>query len=665
MKQFSGLWTDIARRAADNVEQIEQLVKDAQPILEAAVHIPQTGIASWNLYYFCPHHGVRLTWQADSPHQHACPVDGETFSGEPWDGAWWREMNGRNASACQQLGLLWRLTGETPYRDKVRMLLMGYADVYPDYKVHGDIPHNGPGKMNAQTLCEANCILDMALGYDFIRDSLPPGEQQHIGEILLRCAATFLRAHRSPQIHNHEVKISAALGVQGFVLEDESLLDFAVNQPYGLRWQLEHGLLAEGLWFEGSIHYHYYALQGFFAFEKLARGTHWSLLDGPWYPRMLSFPLSLVLPDGTFPRLNDCLAGQEKLYHRDLYEFAWFIWHDPLYASVLQLTEDEADWRETLLWRDRALPETAINPLPQHSVFAPGAGLTLWRHPQQQLAVLIKHSPWGGEHDHYDRLSLMLWQHNGWLLPDLGTTGYGAKMHYDYYKNSATHNTLSVNQTNQPPANTEVLGWHMGDDYHWIDAEVNWKKPPPTLNSHTRVEWDVEAWREVRFRRRLLWLDDVLIDLSTVENPHRQQLDWTLHLAAKALDQSGMPQPFSLRGPLRDMRDSTVTPLHGCQPRHFSRENDTFALWLAGDGELWQGLAPDNPAIGDLSYLVLRNHLPQARFCCVWDLAKTSPLTEVSVHHTPLGTQLNFWRGERVTHVTLHEDPGLLPEVII
>lgn len=45
--------------------------------------------------------------------------------------------------------------------------------------------------MNAQTLCEANCILEMALGYDFIRDSLTPGEQRHISENLLRCAATF------------------------------------------------------------------------------------------------------------------------------------------------------------------------------------------------------------------------------------------------------------------------------------------------------------------------------------------------------------------------------------------------------------------------------------------------------------------------------------------
>ena len=665
MKQFSGLWPDIARRAAGNSGLIERLIKDAQPALNAEVRIPQSGIATWNLYYFCPHHGVRLIWQPDSPHRHCCPVDGEAFSGEPWDGAWWREMNGRNASACQQLGLLWQLTGEEVYRDKVRTLLMGYADVYPGYEIHGGIPHNGPGKMNAQTLCEANCILDMALGYDFIQHSLTDGEREHISRNLLRCAATFLQAHRSPQIHNHEVKISAALGVLGFVLEDEDLLEFAVNAPYGLRWQLEHGLLAEGLWFEGSVHYHYYALQGFFAFEKLARNTRWSLLDGPWYPQMLSFPLSLLLPDGTFPRLNDCIAGQEKLHHRDLYEFAWFIWRDPQYAAVLHFTEAQPDERETLLWRDSPLPETTPDLIPQQSLFAPGAGLTLWRRPQQQQAVLIKHSPWGGEHDHYDRLSLMLWQRDGWLLPDLGTTGYGAKMHYDYYKNSATHNTLTVNQTNQPPANAAVLGWHMGDDYLWLDTEVDWGQEPPQLNSHTRVEWDVEAWREVRFRRRLLWLDDVLIDLSIVDNPHRQQLDWTLHLAAQALDQSGTPMPFSLSGPLRHMTESTMTPLYGCQPRHFAREGDTVALWLAGDGELWQGLAPDNPAVSDLSYLVMRNHLPQARFVCLWDLATKSPLTEVSVHHTAIGTQLSFWRGDRVAHVTLYDDPALPPDILL
>lgn len=169
----------------------------------------------------------------------------------------------------------------------------------------------------------------------------------------------------------------------------------------------------------------------------------------------------------------------------------------------------------------------------------------------------------------------------------------------------------------------------------------------------------------MRFRRRLLWLEEVLIDLSTVENPHRQQLDWTLHLAARALDQSGTPQPFSLSGPLRHMANATMTPLNGCQPRHFARDKETVALWLSGDGELWQGLAPDNPAIRDLSYLVMRNHLPQARFVCLWDFANRAPLTEVNVHHTPAGTHITFWRGDRVTHVTLYDDPGKKPDAIL
>jgi hypothetical protein len=71
-----------------------------------------------------------------------------------------------------------------------------------------------------------------------------------------------------------------------------------------------------------------------------------------------------------------------------------------------------------------------------------------------QQALLIKHSPWG-EHDHYDRLGLMLWHRNGWLLTDMGTTGYGAKMHYDYYKNSATQYAL---RKSEQPASGQSAG---------------------------------------------------------------------------------------------------------------------------------------------------------------------------------------------------------------
>lgn len=660
MKQFIHRWDAIRERALRS-SQVEVLINQMEPIIGTPPQVPETGVASWNLYYFCPEHSVRLVWDRHCPTQHRCPVDNRLFSGEPYDSAWWREMNGRNALACYQLGLLWRLTGDKRYAEKAAEILSRYADYYPDYQVHGNIPHNGPGKMNAQTLCEANCLLDMALGYDFIADTLSASEQQHICQRLLREAALFLMAHRSPQIHNHEVKISAAVAVIGFILEDDAMIDFAVNQPYGLRWQLEHGLLKEGLWFEGSIHYHYYALQGFMAFEKLAYGTDWSLRHLPYYRQMLDFPLSLLMPDGTFPRLNDCIAGQEKLHQRDIYEFAWFLYHAPRYAQVLDFLGHATEDIHTLLWRDRAIPEQSKPLIPEESLYAPGAGISLWRKPQNGQAVLIKHSPYGGEHDHYDRLSILIWDKQHPVLPDLGTTGYGAQMHYAYYKNSATHNTLSVNQTNQPPGTPHVSGWHQGDDYFWLDCYVDWRQPAPQLNSHTRIEWDEAAWKDIQLRRRLLWVEDTLIDLGTVENPHQQQLDWSLHLDAQARDRQGQPAIFSTTGPLSILRNSTVSPLTGFQRRVFEHKQGETALWLKGDGELWQGNAPGNPAISDLSYVILRSHQKTAQFICIWDFKVSHPITEIKLRHDREGMYLTYCRGETVSQITLPASTGLLP----
>ena len=35
--------------------------------------------------YFCPQHAVQLIFEPDSPTVHRCPIDGATFSGEPFD----------------------------------------------------------------------------------------------------------------------------------------------------------------------------------------------------------------------------------------------------------------------------------------------------------------------------------------------------------------------------------------------------------------------------------------------------------------------------------------------------------------------------------------------------------------------------------------------------
>lgn len=617
MKQYTEAQIQSARaRATPGL--IKAIAASNRDVLDNDILVPATGCATWNHYFFCPDHSVRLIWERHSPYKHRCPIDGAHFSGEPYDGAWWRWLNGLNAKACYELAVLWLLTDESRYLDKVMAILLRYAQYYPDYEEHGGIPYNGPGKANAQTLCEANCHTDFARGFDIIRAQLTQDQEQYIAERLLRCGAEFLMAHRGDQLHNHEVKIGAAIGIIGAVLEDKRYLDFAVNGPYGLRYQLEHGLSAGGLWFEGSLHYHYYALQAFFAFEKVAVGSPFSLLTSPWYERMLTVPLQLLLPDMTFPAINDCVKGQEKPGHPEIYEFAWYYYRTPIYGELLRWFYTERP-RENIdaLFYAAPLPAASLQP-PQKTCHLPEPGLSFIRSASGN-AVCINHLPYGGEHDHYDRLDLLVYRDGKPLLPDLGTTGYGAPLHYGYYKNSFAHNTLCINGQNQPPADPQVIAWQEEEGVTKFIGEVDWRHSATMPDSKTRIEWDPTSYRDVVFRRHVVVSCGLLIDLHEIENPHRQEVSSVWHIrgqrAEEIVNHQGsycfpsvsMQQEDRLKGG-RDIYYSAHCPLHvyGYSPE---------------DTTLITGRGPDNPSTSTLDYFILRSDRPRILHLCVLDFS--------------------------------------------
>lgn len=594
---------------------INQLKDDNGVILNSDTLVPPDARATWNLYYFCPDHGVRLTWDRNKPTEHCCPIDNQIFTGEPYDGAWWRGLNGLNAKACYELGLLWQLTGEMRYFDKVRDILLGYAKYYPDYEEHGGIPYNGPGKANAQTLCEANCHVDFARGYDFVRDYLTEDERCYIEHRLLCEGADFLMQHRSDQLHNHEMKISATIGIIGLIVNKPKYIEFALNSKYGLIYQLEHGVNKEGLWFEGSIHYHYYALQALMSFEKLAYQTQYSVKSHPNYYKMLAFPLKLVLPTGDFPRLNDCIAGQEKLNHTHLFEFAHQQFKDPIFAQALNkiYAHTPRNNIDALLHGVDSVPNS--DPLVCQSIHAPESGLTIIHNEKNHNTLLLKHSPYGGEHDHYDRLGLIISRNGQEILPDLGTTGYGAEMHYGYYKNTATHNTLAVNQKNQPPANPKTSYFESNEQFTYISTEVNWSDTIEKLDSHTIVQWDEESYKDVVFKRNILWLngniDDLAIEINQITNPHQQSLDLIWHIRGKMqnlTDFESINSPYL--GPLERLKECTSQKLEGMNSYHFDIQDQSpysMHLYNPHQYKVITGQAPDNPATSDLSYLIMNS----------------------------------------------------------
>ncbi|HWI65329.1 MAG TPA: alginate lyase family protein, partial [Symbiobacteriaceae bacterium] len=290
---------------------VEAVRRSAEALVDRPMLVPDEGVAGWNHQYICPDHGVMLAFDWESPHRHRCPVDGALHEGPLLDAAWWRQLNTQWADGAFAMGVTWQLTGEERFFEQTRQVLLAYARRYPGYEVHGGIPFNGPGKANAQTICDANCLIALALAFDLVRQGLSSEEARVIQEDLLKCGARFLLEHHERQIHNHQCWIAAAIGIIGLVVGNDEWVEYGVNGPFGLAQQLREGVGEDGFWLEGSVGYHLYALRPLTRFAALARGTRWDISGAPALRAMYRALRPMTLPDGAYPHINDVVAVQK------------------------------------------------------------------------------------------------------------------------------------------------------------------------------------------------------------------------------------------------------------------------------------------------------------------------------------------------------------------
>lgn len=624
MKQFT--WEQVRRlrkRAKEDAAILDLLDEGIRPV-RAHYRIPDTGVATWGGFFACPKHSVVLEFDISDPKRYRCPADGEVFTGEPYEGAWWRLLNSANCVACQHAALRHMLTGAAEDLALARNILVDYASRYPGYEVHGGIPYNHPGKANAQTLCDAQWLKGLATAYDIIRDALHEEDRALVERDLFRCGADFLMTQRTDQLHNHECVVSAAIGVIGILLEDEGYLRFALDTPYGLKYQLAHGTLEDGFWFEGTPSYHFYAMQQFIEYERFARENGaYSFFGDPKFLKALKFPMRLIQPDGMLPMLGDAgnnyrgFAGAEYLY-----EYAYAQTGDPDFARLLRLAYENGPRLNLHAFFDGvdALPE--VDPLPAadyHAGAGGASGLTTLHGPDDRF-LLVKHSPFGGEHDHYDRLALHFLAFGRYILPDVGTTQYGAPLHYAYFKNTASHNTVCLDGQNQPPANCAVRAYAREPGMVMLDAETCWDGRFAPLDSAVIRQWSDEAYEGARFRRHITWYEDCFVDCFDVESPKAHDMDWTIHVRGTRLPDAHM-KPYApvwaQDGPGQYLHDVRV----------WAGESDmAHAVWDCGEGvrlsiyarrgakAMYDALGPDNPSVSDLSYWIERAHGRTARF---------------------------------------------------
>lgn len=612
----------ILGRAARRPELVASMEESVRALMEEDVLAPKTGVANWQLYYYCPTCSMHLAFNRHDGKHHRCPKCGVIYTGEPYDSSWWGHVNSRNYNGAVTLGQLYVMTGRAEFARKAAEILLTYARYYPDYQEHGNIPYNGPGRVGAQTLDEANFQRSMAIAYDMVEETLTPEQRAAIRDRMFLPGAAFLVEHRHNQLHNHEVIISSAIATIGLIFDRQELIDFALYAPYGMIYQLEHGMLENGIWFEGSFGYHFYALMSFLAYEKFALHTAHSHIHHPNYAKMMNVAYDYLQPDGELPRLGDT-----KLDHFDtsalLYEFAYRQLRQPKMLAMLHsaYAGHKRDSLEALIYGVEELPPCpdippacALHPQPGHS------GHVLLRAPGGRY-LLMKSDRYGGEHDHYDRLALSYLALDEAVAPDLGTTGYGAVLHYDYFKNTGSHNTVVIGEENQAPANAVLTRFEERDGVTYVEAQCDWTAPYDKLDSFTIVQWDEDAYRTVKMTRRIAWTPDYFAEVFLVDGVTRgRTIDWVMHFSGVRMPVDGETpvERLSEKKPFKYIRGVTRVPGSEARAYTFAENGVTTCVYSAAfGGETFLGAGLHNPSYKDIQYLIERVQKPHAVFAHV------------------------------------------------
>ncbi|MCE7988657.1 MAG: hypothetical protein DYG89_46470 [Caldilinea sp. CFX5] len=639
---------------------MQRLRQEAADFLARPVTVP-TAPGGYYHDYFCPDHGVQLHFDPASPQQHRCPIDNTIWQGERFDAAWRWFVNNRLAEGALRLAVLWRLEGNPAHLTPVIQTLTGYAERYANYQT---VPRTvaNPGVATYTTLDESVWVLPLAWAFDLVRDQLSAPVQEQIAQYLFTPVADHLIAHHFGGIHNFACWHNAAIGTIGVLLDRADLVAFAMESDFGCYNQLQRGVLADGLWFEGSFSYHFYTLYALLTLAKALRHQPgYDLRQRPELRAMLLAPIQSAYPDWSLPAPNDCWYFTSLLSDcchgvppgPAFYEIGYAWYDEPRFGEVLQRAyqQEPRDSLDALLFGRTELPTTALSALPSAHLSASGYAIlrdmptTTPKTETEQRYLLLKYGPHGGGHGHPDKLNLILSAYGERLSPDLGTPGYGLDLFESWYRQTVCHNTVTIDGYSQPEATGQINHFQDTGDFQVADASVAWA--------------DAGPYQGVTMRRVILARPDYFLDLFLVETPQPRRIDWIYRNAGQL--QTALP--LTTYPALAEEGDGYR---HIIQPQ-ISRTDQPFQvnwqtgavglhLWAAGafGAAIVTGSVPGNPPTDQFALLLQRRHGATAAFLTLFHPFRITP-TVTTVEWFGDNFQQTGWLGCRVTLGDQHD----------
>ncbi len=495
-------------------EHWKSILARADKELEQKISLPPRG-GNWSHWHACPEHGCALStgkqigeWQWE----HKCAVGGEILKSDPsvaskdYDGCQIGRIHGEYARTTLVCGLAYRMTADVRYANKARDIALAYAEKYLTYPIHNN---NGEPKLGArlgsQNLDEAVKMISICQGLDLIWDTLTQEQRDLIATKLLLPTAREVLIPHPHGLHNIQCWRNSAIGLVGFLLGDEELIRYAIENPgTGFRSQMG-GVSPDGCWFEGAWGYHFYTMSAIWPLTEAARNCGIDIYC-PEFKRMFEAPLRFTMPIMALPAFND--SGQTNLSGgSSVYEIGYARYKDPVFLELITRSNRRNDF--ALFYGEPQLPEagkrewnSADYPNSGYAILAKGEG-------EDATWMALKYGPHGGGHGHPDKLNFVLCAKGKVIGYDPGTTRYGLPLQKEWHKTTIAHNTLAVDEDSQKPAEGRCIEFGSRNGVEYAVCEAG------------------DIYDGVKFTRAVAMLDEnliVFIDQVNSDNEHTYDL---------------------------------------------------------------------------------------------------------------------------------------------
>ncbi len=429
-------------------------------------------LSGWGHNYFCDYDGGRLIYDKNKSKSHVCEICGKEYTGDKYDTAW-RYIYRNNAFFNSwKSALLYKVTGEEKYLNYFYDVIGYYSDNYKNFKLHNksgesfDNPEEatwGCGRIQPQSLNESIIVIKLLNALQIVKDDLNQDFIDGLYENFFKEMYTLLKPQVN-KIHNISCWLNSVIGSIGFFYNDKEMIDFVFNGEFNINKQLEKGVTKDGFWFEGSIHYNYFTLEGICNLALFSKVYDYKFEALDIVEKMLVAGYELAFDNHTLPNPNDGWPNLNLKTYSYVYCMGVKIFgKDSRIANILKnivnkdvergqlpLSKPYYYNNEISIERLTFLYDVDFN---DYEIIKVGSK----NFEGSQFAVLkndifnvfCKYGHNGPSHAHPDKMNIEVVCKDKIITRDLSNAGYGSKMCNEWHRVSTSHNTVVVNGKNQ------------------------------------------------------------------------------------------------------------------------------------------------------------------------------------------------------------------------